>query len=74
MVARLDGPSDEIAMGLVDKAMRAEEEGLWGQGFFDIRGLKDPVADRGYLVGDLWLRRAVFCWRAAGMDFIIDKP
>jgi uncharacterized protein (TIGR03790 family) len=73
MVARLDGPSDEIAMGLVDKALRAEEEGLWGQGFFDIRGLKDPVADRGYLVGDLWLRRAVFCWRAAGMDFIIDE-
>lgn len=73
MVARLDGPSDEIAMGLVDKALRAEEEGLWGQGFFDVRGLKDPVEDRGYLAGDLWLRRAVFCWRAAGMDFILDE-
>ena len=42
MVARLDGPSPEIAMRLVDQAMEAEREGLWGRAYFDSRGFK-PV-------------------------------
>lgn len=73
MVARLDGPSDEIAMGLVDKALKAEEEGLWGQGCFDVRGLTEREEDRGYLLGDLWLRRAAYWWRTAGLDFLLDE-
>jgi uncharacterized protein (TIGR03790 family) len=32
MVARLDGPSDSIARGLVDKALEAEKNGMWGRG------------------------------------------
>lgn len=39
MVSRLDGPSPEIAKGLVDKAMAAEETGLKGTAYFDSRGL-----------------------------------
>lgn len=39
MVSRLDGPSPEIAKGLVDKALAAEETGLKGTAFIDSRGL-----------------------------------
>jgi len=39
MVSRLDGPGDEIAKGLVDKALRAEETGLNGIAYIDSRGL-----------------------------------
>jgi uncharacterized protein (TIGR03790 family) len=54
IVGRLDGPSAEIAKGLVDKAMQAEEEGLWGRAYFDARGLKTGS----YLQGDTWIRNA----------------
>src|SRR5689334_21953390 len=37
MVARLDGPNPDIARGLVDKALQAEANGLWGRAYFDIR-------------------------------------
>jgi uncharacterized protein (TIGR03790 family) len=39
MVSRLDGPGEEIAKGLVDKAIRAEETGLNGIAYIDSRGL-----------------------------------
>lgn len=39
MVSRLDGPSPEIAKGLVDKAMEAEKTGLKGTAYVDSRGL-----------------------------------
>ncbi|MBN2316395.1 MAG: TIGR03790 family protein, partial [Sedimentisphaerales bacterium] len=39
MVSRLDGPSDEIAKNLVDKAIRAEKTGLHGIAYIDSRGL-----------------------------------
>ena len=43
MVARVDGPTADIAKGLVDKAMEAEREGLWGRAYFDLRGItNDP--------------------------------
>jgi uncharacterized protein (TIGR03790 family) len=48
MVARLDGPTPEIARGLVDKALEAEANGLWGRGYFDLRG----ATDVGYKTGD----------------------
>jgi uncharacterized protein (TIGR03790 family) len=37
LVARLDGPTPEIARGLVDKALEAERDGLWGRAYFDLR-------------------------------------
>jgi uncharacterized protein (TIGR03790 family) len=40
MVSRLDGPSPEIAKGLVDKSMAAEKTGLRGTAYIDSRGLK----------------------------------
>ena len=51
LVARLDGPSAEIARGLVDKALAAERDGLWGRAYFDERGISEP----GYKLGDEWI-------------------
>ena len=39
MVSRLDGSSDKIAKGLVDKAIKAEKTGLDGIAYIDSRGL-----------------------------------
>ncbi len=39
MVSRLDGPNEEIATGLVDKAMAAEKTGLKGIAYIDSRGI-----------------------------------
>ena len=39
MVSRLDGPGSEIAMGLIDKAVTAEKNGLKGTAYIDTRGI-----------------------------------
>jgi len=44
MVSRLDAASCEIAMGLVDKALKAEKTGLKGRAYIDSRGLKNGKA------------------------------
>jgi len=41
MVCRLDGPGEQIAKGLVDKAITAEQKGLSGVAYIDSRGLQD---------------------------------
>lgn len=41
MVSRLDGPSFEIAKGLIDKAIKAEKTGLKGIVYIDSRGRVD---------------------------------
>jgi uncharacterized protein (TIGR03790 family) len=41
MVSRLDGPSFEIAKGLIDKAITAEKTGLRGIAYIDSRGIAD---------------------------------
>ena len=54
MVARLDGPTASIAQGLVDKALQAERDGLWGRAYFDARGLTQSDTNR------------VICWATNG--------
>lgn len=54
LVARLDGPTPEIARGLVDKAMQAEKDGWWGRAYFDTRG----ITNSDYKLGDEMLRGA----------------
>lgn len=44
MVSRLDGPSYEIAQGLVDKALTAEASGLHGTAYLDSRGIEGKSA------------------------------
>ena len=41
MVSRLDGPSPQIARGLIDKAIYAEKTGLHGFAYIDSRGIPD---------------------------------
>lgn len=69
LVTRLDGPSAEIARGLVDKAMDAESNGLWGRAYFDARGLtnKDPAK-----VGDDWIIGAAHICRNVGFETVLD--
>ena len=68
MVTRLDGPSADIARGLVDKAMQAEADGLWGRGYFDLRHISDP----GYKSGDDWIRGAAEICERLGFETVVD--
>jgi uncharacterized protein (TIGR03790 family) len=69
LVARLDGPSVEIARGLVDKAIQAETDGLWGRAYFDVRGLTNST-DK---VGDDWIRMAEQICRRFGFETVLDQ-
>ena len=71
LVARLDGPSVEIALGLVDKALAAERDGLWGRAYFDARGL--PQSDTNYILGDEWILNAGEICRQLGFETTVDK-
>lgn len=69
MVARLDGTTADIATALVDKAVQAEREGLWGRAWFDLRGLSSG----GYKVGDDWIRTASEVAKRAGFETVVDE-
>lgn len=68
MVTRLDGPTADIARGLVDKALQAETNGLWGRAYFDLRSISDPS----YKMGDDWIRGAAEIARLWGFETIVD--
>ena len=68
IVTRLDGPSAAIARGLVDKALEAETNGLWGRAYFDLRNIQDA----GYKPGDDILRAAAGFARDWGFETIVD--
>jgi uncharacterized protein (TIGR03790 family) len=69
MVARLDGPDAKVAGSLVDKAMEAETNGLWGRAYFDLRGLTNTDYKR----GDDWLREAAEETRRYGFETVVDE-
>jgi uncharacterized protein (TIGR03790 family) len=48
MVSRLDGPTPQIARGLIDKALYAEEFGLHGFAYIDSRGIPDDKKPDSY--------------------------
>jgi uncharacterized protein (TIGR03790 family) len=68
LVSRLDGPSATIARELVDKAMQAETNGLWGRAYFDARG----ITNGSYKVGDDWIRNASQIVRRQGFETYLD--
>jgi uncharacterized protein (TIGR03790 family) len=71
LVSRLDGPTPAIARGLVDKALEAETDGLWGRAYFDTRGITNGE----YVLGDNWLRAAAEIARRMGFETVTDdKP
>jgi uncharacterized protein (TIGR03790 family) len=73
LVARLHGPSAGIANSLVDKALEAERDGLWGRGYFDARGL--DKSNTNYLEGDEWILGAAEISRELGFETAVDdKP
>jgi len=68
LVARLDGPDVEVARRLVDQAIAAEQEGLWGRAYLDLRGLTNTA----YALGDQWLAGAGTVLHRAGFDTVWD--
>lgn len=73
MVARLDGPTAEIASALVDKAMQAESVGVQGKAYFDASGTGEDRSGMGQ--GDWWICRAAEETRKAGLETVLDtKP
>ncbi len=68
LVARLDGPTVAIARALVDKALEAERDGLWGRAYFDARGLHEGA----YVTGDEWLRKAAGSVRRFGFETVLE--
>jgi len=69
LVSRLDGPTPELAMGLVTKAMEAERDGLWGCAYLDLRGEKEGP----YKLGDDWLGSAEAVCRLLGFETFVDR-
>jgi uncharacterized protein (TIGR03790 family) len=74
LVARLDGPTADIARGLVDKALQAERDGLWGRAYFDARGLTQSQtrSPTNYWLGDEWILGAAQISRALGFETVVD--
>jgi uncharacterized protein (TIGR03790 family) len=70
LVSRLDGPTPEIAMHLVDKAVEAENTGLWGRAYFDARGLSQ--GDTNYYIGDQWMLAGAEISRQLGFEVEVD--
>ena len=68
LVTRLDGPAPAIARGLVDKALQAEADGLWGRAYFDLRNITEPS----YKLGDEWIRGAAEICRHLGLEVVVD--
>ena len=69
LVARLDGPTPAIARGLIDKALEAETNGLWGRAYFDLRNTSEP----GLKMGDDWIRNAAEFCRRLGFETVVDQ-
>jgi len=71
LVARLDGPSATVARALVDKALDAEADGLWGRAYFDLRGITNGE----YKKGDDWIGAAAEITHRFGFETVVDdKP
>ena len=64
-VSRLDGPTADEAMHLVDKAVEAERAGLVGRAYVDIAG---PYAN-----GNTWLEGAANQIAATGIDLTVGR-
>lgn len=68
LVSRLDGPTADVARGLVDKALQAEADGLWGRAYVDLRGRVDAPMQHGE---DLMRNTAELC-RFLGFETVAD--
>ncbi len=64
-VSRLDGPTAEDALGLVDRAVEAERSGLVGRAYVDIAGPHEN--------GDRWLGNVAEQLGALGFDLSVGR-
>jgi uncharacterized protein (TIGR03790 family) len=64
-VSRLDGPSAEDALALVDRALAAERTGLLGRAYVDLDGSRPG--------GDHWLEAAAAQLAELGFDLDVDR-
>lgn len=69
MVTRLDGPTPEIARGLVDKALEAESRGLWGHAYIDLRAITNGP----YGWGDRMITNAAVAAKRLGFETFVDN-
>jgi uncharacterized protein (TIGR03790 family) len=69
MVTRLDGPTPEIARGLVDKALEAESLGLWGHAYIDLRAITNGP----YGLGDRMITNAAVAAKRLGFETFVDN-
>lgn len=68
LVCRLDGPSATTVKRMIDDSLKAEQEGLWGICYVDIRGLHNNP----YQVGDDALKKAAVDAQHEGIPVIMD--
>jgi uncharacterized protein (TIGR03790 family) len=69
LVCRLDGPTIAIVENMIDGAIAAEQGGLNGFAYIDLRGITSgPMA-----VGDQWLAAAATDLRQYGMPVVWDS-
>lgn len=68
LVGRLDGPDGNVVRAMIDTAIKAEREGLWGWAIIDTRGITSGP----YLEGDKWLRQAAEFLRKRGIPVLFD--
>lgn len=69
LAARVDAPDLLTARAMIDDAILAEREGLWGWAVVDSRGLTTG----GMAEGDDWLRAAASAMRRAGIPVLMDS-
>ncbi len=69
LVCRLDAPTDITVRAMIDDAISAERDGLWGWAYVDSRSIKDG----GYVEGDEWLETAAKNMRGKGIPVLWDK-
>jgi uncharacterized protein (TIGR03790 family) len=70
VVSRLDGPTVEIAKGLVEKAILAEALGCHGESFLDTRGL---TSGDGYQDRDDLMEKVEDSWKVANLAYSHDR-
>ncbi len=68
LVSRIDGPTYEIAKGLIDDALAVEKIGLYGKTYIDFAQKTDP----GYKEGEDWLLSSAKTLANSGFPMIAD--
>jgi uncharacterized protein (TIGR03790 family) len=69
LIGRLDAPSANTVRAMIDGALTAERDGLWGWAYVDSRNMTTG----GYAEGDTWLGNAARQMRDKGIPVLWDK-